>query len=129
MPMVFYQALSLWAAAAYVKSSRPLHLVACSVAAGLSFACHQSGLATFALCGFAWVFALREGAGDRSITQRFSAGLAALVAGLGAALLLGPKTGTLAATNESAKPSTSGASGPTTTNPIDFSAQNRTTAS
>ena len=45
-----------------------------------------------------------------------------------AALLLGPKTGTLAATNESAKPSTSGAR-PTTTNPIDFSAQNRTTAS
>ena len=89
VPMVFYQALSLWAAAAYVKSSRPLHLVACSVAAGLSFACHQSGLATFALCGFAWVFALREGAGDRSITQRFSTGLAALVAGLGAGLLLG----------------------------------------
>mmetsp|Transcript_3933 Transcript_3933/g.8488 ORF Transcript_3933/g.8488 Transcript_3933/m.8488 type:complete len:276 (+) Transcript_3933:246-1073(+) len=38
-----------------------------------------------------------------------------------AALLLGPNTGTFALTSVSAKPSTSGASGPTTTNPIAFS--------
>ena len=89
VPMVFYQALSLWAAALYVKSSRPKHLVACSVAAGLSFACHQSGIATFALCGFAWIFALKEGVGAATLPTRLVAGVAALAAGLGAALLLG----------------------------------------
>jgi hypothetical protein len=89
VPMVFYQALSLWAAAVYVKSSRPKHLVACSVAAGLSFACHQSGIVTFALCGFAWIFALKEGVGAATLPTRLVAGVAALAAGLGAALLLG----------------------------------------
>ncbi|MDE0891983.1 MAG: glycosyltransferase family 39 protein [Planctomycetota bacterium] len=89
VPMVFYQALCLWAAAAYVKSSKPKHLIACSVAAGLSFACHQSGLATFALCGLAWLFALKEGVGNATIPQRLLAGVGALAAGLVAALLLG----------------------------------------
>ena len=45
-----------------------------------------------------------------------------------AALLLGPNTGTPAAASASANPSTSGASGPTTTSPIDRSRQNPTTA-
>jgi hypothetical protein len=89
VPMVFFQALSAWAAVAYVRSSRHRHLFACSVAAGLSFACHQSGLATFALCGLAWVFALKEGIGSSTPRDRFLVGLVALAAGLGAALLLG----------------------------------------
>jgi len=89
VPMVFFQALSAWAAVAYVKTSRPWHLVACSVAAGLAFACHQSGLATFALCGLAWVFAMREGVGSSTPGRRFLVGAGALAAGLVAALLLG----------------------------------------
>jgi len=89
VPMVFFQSLSLWAAVAYVKSSRPKHLIACSLAAGLAFACHQSGLGTFALCGFAWLFSLREGVGTSTPGQRFLVGLGALAAGLAAAVLLG----------------------------------------
>jgi len=89
VPMVFFQSLGLWAAVAYVKSSRPLHLICCSVAAGLAFACHQSGLGTFALCGFAWLFALREGVGTQTLGRRFLIGLGALAAGLAAAVLLG----------------------------------------
>jgi hypothetical protein len=89
VPMVFFQSLALWAAIVYVKTSRPKHLIACSLAAGLAFACHQSGLGTFALCGFAWIFALKEGVGISTPGQRFLVGLGALVAGLAAAVLLG----------------------------------------
>jgi hypothetical protein len=89
VPMVFFQSLALWAAIAYVKSSRPRHLIACSLAAGLAFACHQSGLGTFALCGFAWIFSLKEGVGSSTPRQRFLVGLGALAAGLAAAVLLG----------------------------------------
>jgi hypothetical protein len=89
VPMVFFQSLGFWAAINYVKSSKPRHLIACSVAAGLAFACHQSGLGTFALCGFAWLFSLREGVGSSSRGQRLLVGLGALAAGLAAAVLLG----------------------------------------
>ncbi|MCH2104955.1 MAG: glycosyltransferase family 39 protein [Planctomycetes bacterium] len=88
-PMVFFQSLSLWAAVKFVKSSKPAHLIACSVAAGLAFACHQSGLGTFALCGFAWLFALKEGVGGQTPGQRFLVGFGAFAAGLVAAVLLG----------------------------------------
>lgn len=89
VPMVFFQALAAWGAIVYVRTSRPQHLIGCSVAAGLAFACHQSGLATFALCGLAWIFALREGVGSSTAGQRLMVGLGALAAGLVAALLLG----------------------------------------
>ncbi len=55
VPMVFFLALSAWGAIAYATSARKLHLALSGIAAGLAFACHQSGLPGIAIPFLAWL--------------------------------------------------------------------------
>ncbi len=55
VPMVFFLTLSAWAAIVYATSARKLHLALSGVAAGLAFACHQSGLGAIAIPFLAWL--------------------------------------------------------------------------
>lgn len=55
VPMVFFLTLSAWGAIAYATSARKLHLALSGVAAGLAFACHQSGLGAIAIPALAWL--------------------------------------------------------------------------
>lgn len=55
VPMVFFLTLSAWAAIVYATSARKLHLALSGIAAGLAFACHQSGLGAIMIPFFAWL--------------------------------------------------------------------------
>jgi len=55
VPMVFFLTLSAWAAIVYATSARKLHLALSGVAAGLAFACHQSGLPGIGIPFLAWL--------------------------------------------------------------------------
>lgn len=55
VPMVFFLTLSAWGAIAYATSARKLHLALSGIAAGLAFACHQSGLLAIGIPCLAWL--------------------------------------------------------------------------
>lgn len=88
VPVGFFLLCSAWACAAWMQSTRFAHLALACVAAGLSFACHQSGLAVFALPGVAWLLAwLRRSEGRWS--RQLMIGAGSLLIGLAVALLAG----------------------------------------
>jgi hypothetical protein len=88
VPVGFFLLCSAWACALWMQEARFRHLALGCVSAGLAFACHQSGLAVFALPGLAWLLHwLREPQGRWSAQLLRGAGGLAL--GLLAALLLG----------------------------------------
>jgi len=84
VPVGFFMLCSAWACALWMQSAHVRHLVLACIAAGLSFACHQSGLAVFALPGLAWLLGARA-----SIARRVGQGALALGVGLLVALLAG----------------------------------------
>jgi hypothetical protein len=67
-----------------MQAARLRYLLLACVAAGLSFACHQSGLAVFALPGLAWLLGAQG-----SVARRIAQGVLALGLGLLVALLFG----------------------------------------
>lgn len=56
---ILFGALSAWAAVVHARDGSRKSLLASGAAVGLSFACHQSGLAFVVLPAFAWAFAPR----------------------------------------------------------------------
>jgi hypothetical protein len=88
VPMVFFLALSAWAAIVYASSLKRVHLTLCGITAGLAFACHQSGLAALAIPFCAWLFA---SLGWRAVAlrERFVSGFLAVAGFVVAGVLLG----------------------------------------
>jgi len=62
--VVFFGALAAWRAIEYARSGRRRELFWSGVAAGLSFSCHQAGLAFLALPGLAWLASGRSWRGE-----------------------------------------------------------------
>ncbi len=62
--VVFFGALAAWRAIEYARSGRRRELLWSGLAAGLSFSCHQAGLAFLALPGLAWLASGRSWRGE-----------------------------------------------------------------
>jgi len=88
VPMVFFLTLSAWAAIAYATSARKLHLALSGIAAGLAFACHQSGLGAIAIPFFAWLLGSLGWRG-LALSERFVGGVLAVLGFAIAGLLIG----------------------------------------
>ena len=88
VPLVLFGTLSLWAAVRYTRSGRFWELGLSGAAAGLSFACHQAGLAMLAIPGCAWLFAPTVWRG-RALRAHLGHGLGAVACFALTALLLG----------------------------------------
>lgn len=89
VPMLFFMALALWAAALYVRSGRTRQLVWSGVAGGLAFACHQGGLPMLGIAGLAWAIGPPGWRSGKDLTRRLGVGTAAVAAFVVVALLLG----------------------------------------
>ncbi|MBK7877871.1 MAG: glycosyltransferase family 39 protein [Planctomycetes bacterium] len=79
VPLVFFMALAAWPAALYAESGRAKHLALSSVAAGLSFACHQGGVPAIGIPALAWLFGPIGWRGDALAQRARQIGLVALV--------------------------------------------------
>lgn len=88
VPVGFFLLLASWACALYAQAGCWRYLAAACISAGLAFACHQSGLAVFALPGLAWLLGPR-GFGPRDWWPRVRDGALALGLGLLVALCVG----------------------------------------
>ncbi|HJO26630.1 MAG: hypothetical protein CMK00_06195 [Planctomycetes bacterium] len=97
--LVLATALACWAAISYLEGGRSRSLLACGLAAGLAFACHQAGLGILALAAFAWLLGPAERPGQGSTSgpwplvllspRRILLGLAAVAAFALAGFILG----------------------------------------
>ncbi len=88
VPMLFFGALSLWAAALHARDGRTRHLVLAGLAAGLSFACHQAGLVMLGACGLAWLLG-PTGWRGRALGGRIKVGVACVALFALVALVVG----------------------------------------
>lgn len=88
VPMTFFLVLAAWPAALYTRDPRARWLVLSGVAAGLSFACHQSGLPAIAIPAIAWLASTLRWSG-RSLATRLGHGFACVAACVVAGVLLG----------------------------------------
>jgi hypothetical protein len=87
-PMTLFLVLAAWPAVRYVTDPRARWLVLSGLAAGLSFACHQGGLAAIGIPAMAWLFGPLTWRG-RDLAQRFAHGLACVALFALVALVLG----------------------------------------
>lgn len=88
VPVVFFLAASAWAAIVYMTSARKLHLALSGVAAGLSFACHQSGALAIGIPFLAWLLG-PLGWSTVALKERFLGGILAVGGFLTVGILLG----------------------------------------
>jgi hypothetical protein len=88
VPMAFFLVLAAWPAALYVREGRTRHLVLAGIAAGLSFACHQGGLAAIAIPALAWLIGPRRWKGSE-LLARLGQGAVCVATFAIVALLLG----------------------------------------
>ncbi|MBL8863528.1 MAG: glycosyltransferase family 39 protein [Planctomycetes bacterium] len=88
VPMVLFITLSAWAAIVHATSARPLHLALSGLAAGLAFACHQSGLAALGIPFLAWLLG-PPGWGPLALRERLVGGTLAVLSFAAAGLVLG----------------------------------------
>lgn len=88
VPMVFFLALSAWAAIVHASSARKLHLALSGVAAGLAFACHQSGLLAIGIPFLAWLLG-PTGWRPLALRERITGGVLTVVGFAVAGVLLG----------------------------------------
>ncbi len=88
VPVVFFVALSAWAAIVYATSARTLHLALSGIAAGLSFACHQSGALAIGIPFLAWLLG-PLGWSPVALRQRLVGGVLAVAGFLAFGILIG----------------------------------------
>ncbi len=86
--VVFFGALAAWRAIEYSRDGARRELMLSGLAAGLSFSCHQAGLAFLALPGLAWLLGPRGWSGAE-LRRRALEGLACVAVFAVAALLVG----------------------------------------
>lgn len=86
--LVFFGALSLWASIAYANSGRMRDLVLAALAAALSFASHQVGLAMLGIPACTLLFGSRD-AGAARWKQRLARGLVCVAVFAAVALVAG----------------------------------------
>lgn len=102
VPMLFFQVLAAWGAAIHAERGDRRSLLAAAAAAGLSFACHQSGLLSFGVVGLGWLFAPGAWRGP-ALRRRLLAGGGAALAFAAVGVLTGhPYLLVHGATSESA---------------------------
>lgn len=88
VPMTFFLALAAWPAALYTREPRMRYLVLSGLAAGLSLACHQAGLAAITIPALAWLFGSLRWSG-RDLAARLGQGVACVAAFAVVALVAG----------------------------------------
>jgi hypothetical protein len=86
--LVFFAALSLWAAVRYGTSGRGAHLAWSGVCAGLAFACHQAGLTILAFPATAWLLGPLGWSGEE-LKVRLKSGALCVLLFLVVSVLLG----------------------------------------